>query len=202
MKFWRRHPVLMSLAVVVFLTVLVYVGTGVAVWRAARNDEARRVDRTEAIAVLGAAQYGGRPSPTLLGRLEHAAAMYRQGFAPLIVTLGGKQPGDLSTEAQAGQSWLVSDGVPPTAVVAEPRGSDTLESIRVLAAFMRSRGLHTVFLVSDPWHNLRIRRMARDQGLQAFVSATWHSAARSQWTRLSGYSRETLAYLYYRLTGR
>jgi uncharacterized SAM-binding protein YcdF (DUF218 family) len=67
---------------------------------------------------------------------------------------------------------------------------------------MRQHGMHSAFLVSDPWHNLRIRRMASDLGIVAYVSATWHSAARSQATRLDGYTRETFAYLYYRLTNR
>jgi uncharacterized SAM-binding protein YcdF (DUF218 family) len=67
---------------------------------------------------------------------------------------------------------------------------------------MRARGLHSAFLVSDPWHNLRIKRMASDLGIQAYASATWHSAARSVGTRLAGYVRETFAYLYYRIFGR
>jgi len=67
---------------------------------------------------------------------------------------------------------------------------------------MKQRGLITVFLVSDPWHNLRIRRMATDLHVRAYVAATWSSAARSRSTRLAGYTRETLAYLRYRLIGR
>jgi len=67
---------------------------------------------------------------------------------------------------------------------------------------MRERDLSSAFLVSDPWHNLRIRRMARDLGIRAFASATWQSAAVSQSTRLEGYLRETFAYLYYRVSGR
>jgi uncharacterized SAM-binding protein YcdF (DUF218 family) len=83
-----------------------------------------------------------------------------------------------------------------------PEGSNTLDSLRAAAAFMARHGYRSVLLVSDPWHNLRIRRMARDLGLKAYVSATWHSAAKSHETRLSGYTRETFAYLYYRLLGR
>ncbi len=67
---------------------------------------------------------------------------------------------------------------------------------------MRERGLESAFLVSDPWHNLRIKRMASDLGIRAYASATWHSAARTEPTRLAGYARETLAYLYYRVFGR
>jgi uncharacterized SAM-binding protein YcdF (DUF218 family) len=66
---------------------------------------------------------------------------------------------------------------------------------------MKQQGLDSAFLVSDPWHNLRIRRMARDLGVEGYVSATWHSAAESQATRFQGYARETFAYLYYRVFG-
>lgn len=172
--------------------------TGVAVWQAAHTDEASRRDRVDLIAVLGAAQYGGEPSPTFRGRLEHAALLYGRGFGPRVLVLGGNRPGDLSTEAEVGRSWLVARGLPDDAVFAEPVGNTTHESLRAALGFMRENDLTTVMLVSDPWHNLRIRRMARDLGLEAFVSATWRSAARSQWTRLSAYTRETFAYLYYR----
>jgi uncharacterized SAM-binding protein YcdF (DUF218 family) len=69
------------------------------------------------------------------------------------------------------------------------------------AAWMQERDLGSAFLVSDPWHNLRVRRMASDLGIQGYVSATWHSAARSEETRLAGYVREVFAYLYYRVVG-
>jgi vancomycin permeability regulator SanA len=201
-RFIRRHPLVVGCALVVLAALGVLVGTGFAVWNAAHVDEARRVDHADLIAVLGAAEYSGRPSPVFTGRLEHAEQMYRQGFAEEVLVLGGNRPGDVTTEAAAGRAWLVDKGLPESAVFADPIGNDTLESVRGVATFMRDHHLSTVFLVSDPWHNLRIRRMARDLGVRAFVSATWHSAARSQWTRLSGYSRETFAYLSYRIRGR
>ena len=150
---------------------------------------------------MGAAQYGGRPSLALVGRLEQAELLFRKGFAPRILLLGGKRPGDITTEAEAGRRWLIGRGIPDADLVALSRGNDTIQSLRALAALMRADRWRSVFLVSDPWHNLRIRRMASDLGLIAYVSATWHSAARSQWTRLSGYSRETFAYLRYRILG-
>ena len=99
-------------------------------------------------------------------------------------------------------SYLIQEGLPAAAVVAEPHGSDTYESLQAAAGYLHDHDLRSVFLVSDPWHNLRIKRMAHDLGINAYVSATWHSAARSQWTRLDGYTRETFAYLYYRALGR
>jgi uncharacterized SAM-binding protein YcdF (DUF218 family) len=194
----RRHLVLTGLLLALLALLVLVTATGVAVWQAAHTDEASRRDRVDLIAVLGAAQYGGEPSPTFRGRLEHAALLYGRGFGPRVLVLGGNRPGDLTTEAEVGRSWLVARGLPDDAVFAEPIGNTTHESLRAALGFMRENDLATVMLVSDPWHNLRIRRMARDLGLEAFVSATWRSAARSQWTRLSAYTRETFAYLYYR----
>jgi uncharacterized SAM-binding protein YcdF (DUF218 family) len=194
--------VLVGVALVVLAALGVVLAAGVAVWRTAHKDEARRRSRVQVIAVLGAAEYNGRPSATFQGRLRHAQRLYQRGFAARIVVLGGNKPGDRTTEAAAGRLWLVDQGVPEADVIALPEGANTLKSIRAAAAFMRENGYQSMFLVSDPWHNLRIRRMARDLGLNAYVSATWNSAAKSHWTRLSGYTRETFAYLYYRLLGR
>jgi uncharacterized SAM-binding protein YcdF (DUF218 family) len=200
--FVRRHPILISLIAVVLVILGVLAGTGTAVWRAAHRDEASRVDHVDAILVLGAAQYNGRPSLVFESRLRHAALLFHQGRAGTVVVLGGNRPGDLSTEADAGRDWLLSNGLPPENVFADAHGNTTLESLQAVAKFMDARNLRTAFLVSDPWHNLRIRRMAHDLGIQGYVSATGRSAARTQWTRLSGYVRETFGYLYYRLLHR
>jgi uncharacterized SAM-binding protein YcdF (DUF218 family) len=197
----RRHPVLLTIAAVAVAIVLVFAGTGIAVWRAAHTDDASTVDHADAILVLGAAQYDGDPSPVFAGRLEHAQLLYDEGRSDTIVVLGGGAPGDRTTEAEAGRDWLVAQGVPAEAVVASPVGSTTLESLEAAAAWMHDRGMESAFLVSDPWHNLRVKRMASDLGLEAYASATWHSAARTEGTRVGGYLRETLAYVYYRVFG-
>jgi uncharacterized SAM-binding protein YcdF (DUF218 family) len=176
--------------------------TAVAVWRAAHNDEASRLERADAIVVLGAAQYDGRPSPVFQGRLDHAFLLFDRGFADRIVVLGAGQPGEDFTEAEAGAQYLLGEGVPGEAVIPSPRGKTTWQSLRAAAQLMEQQGFRSAFLVSDPWHNLRVRRMARDLGIEGYVSATWHSAARSQATRMSGYTREVFAYLYYRVFGR
>lgn len=176
-------------------------GSAIAVWRAAHTDEASTIDRADAILILGAAQYGGDPSPVFRGRLDHGALLYERDFADHIIVLGAGQKGDATTEAQAGTDYLVEQGIPGDHITPSPRGRTTQESIEAAARLMRDRELDSAFLVSDPWHNLRIRRMARDQGIDGYVSATWHSAAVSQSTRLQGYARETFAYLYYRVFG-
>jgi uncharacterized SAM-binding protein YcdF (DUF218 family) len=199
--FVRSHPVVVALAALFALAVALLGGTAWAVWSAAHTDDARLVDRADAILVLGAAQYEGDPSPVFAGRLDHAHLLYDQGRADRVVVLGAGRPGDASTEAEAGRDYLLEQGVPAAALVALPVGSTTLESMEAAAAWMQERDLGSAFLVSDPWHNLRVRRMASDLGIQGYVSATWHSAARSEETRLAGYVREVFAYLYYRVVG-
>jgi uncharacterized SAM-binding protein YcdF (DUF218 family) len=198
----RRHPIVSALAIVVLLVVALLGATAIAVWRAAHTDDASEVDRADIILVLGAAEYGGHPSPVFEGRLDHAVLLYQQGRSSRVMVLGGNRPGDRTTEAAAGRDYLVSQGVPADAALAEPVGNTTLESLRAAATYMSNHGLRTAFLVSDPWHNLRIERMASDLGIDGHASATWTSAAKTEQTRLEGYVRETFAYLYYRLFNR
>jgi uncharacterized SAM-binding protein YcdF (DUF218 family) len=199
---FRRHPIVFALSGLALVALLGLGLTALAVWRSAHTDDASRIDNADVILVLGAAQYGGEPSPVFEGRLEHAALLYGEGRAHTVMVLGGSAPGDVSTEAEAGRDWLIAQGLPSEAVVASPVGTTTLESLRAAADWMQARGLHSAFLVSDPWHNLRVKRMASDLGIEAYASATWQSAARTEGTRFDGYLRETLAYLYYRAFGR
>lgn len=181
---------------------LVWGLTALAVWRAAHTDDASRIDHADVILVLGAAQYQGVPSPVFEGRLEHAALLYQDGRAETVLVLGGSAPGDRFTEAAAGRDWLLGHGVATDDAVESPYGASTYDSLRAAADWMHERDLSSAFLVSDPWHNLRVKKMASDLGITAYVSATWQSAARSEGTRFDGYLRETLAYLAYRILGR
>ena len=202
MRWFRRHPVWTVVFLVALIGIVLVGGSAVTVWRAAHHDGAADTDRADAIVVLGAAQYNGVPSPVFQGRLDHAVLLYRQGRADHVMVVGGKEPGDTTTEAQAGRDYLVSQGVPADAAIAEPVGRSTFESLVGAATYMHGHGLDSAFLVSDPWHNARITRMASDLGIRGYASATWTSAATSEDTRFSGYARETLAYVYYRIFGR
>ena len=202
MRLFRRHPIATILAVGLLIVIAAIAASGVVVWRAAHHDDASQVDHADAIVVLGAAQYNGTPSPVFQGRLDQALRLWQQGKSDLIVTVGANQPGDTSTEAQAAESYLVDHGIPSDAIVAIPVGSTTYQSLQAAAQALHDRSLSTAFLVSDPWHNARIKAMANDLGLTGYASATWTSGATSEESRGKGYVRETFAYLYYRLFGR
>jgi uncharacterized SAM-binding protein YcdF (DUF218 family) len=169
------------------------------VWLVARHDDRPRSD---AIVVLGASQYNGRPSAVFAARLAHAKALYDAHVAPRIITVGGGQPGDRTTEAQAGQDYLVSHGVPSDAVLPLRTGSDTLQSVRAVADAFKQHGWHSAVIVTDPWHSLRARTMARDVKIDAETSPERNGPIlSSRGTEVRYIVRETLAYIYYRIFG-
>lgn len=163
----RRRRVLWGVLAVVAL-VVAYVGvTFVQVWRASRQDHARKA---EAIVVLGAAQYNGSPSPALRKRLDHALTLYEQGIAPRIVVTGGRQEGDRFTEATVGYNYLRDRGIPDEAIRKEVQGRTTYESLAATARFLRTEGIDDVVLVSGPAHSKRLDGIAGDVGLHASTS--------------------------------
>lgn len=191
---WLRRGIA---GVVIVATVLVC-GAAFRVWQVARIDDLRPAG---AVLVLGAAQYNGVPSSVFAARLDRGAELFKDGVAPLVVTVGGKQPGDVYTEAEAGKNYLVSRGVPADRVIPVSEGSDTLESIDKVAEVLKARGVDSVVIASDPWHSLRARTMARDAGLQAWTAPTRTGpAVFTRESQLHGIVRETGALLWYQLT--
>jgi uncharacterized SAM-binding protein YcdF (DUF218 family) len=132
-------------------------------------DQRRPVD---AIVVLGAAQYNGRPSPVLKARLDHARVLYRERTAPLVIVTGGVGRGDTISEAEVGRRYLVARGVPADSVVAQREGRTTMASMSAVAGWLRPRGLRRVVLVSDPFHMFRLRLEAHRTDLEAYTSPT------------------------------
>ncbi len=175
----RRWPrrVLLGVVLVVVLALGYYLISLYQVWDTGRSDQARPVD---AIVVLGAAQYDGRPSPQLGARLDHVIELWPQGLAPLVVGTGGSRPGDRFTEAEASAQYLVERGIPESAIVLANEGSDTFSSLEATATVLRERGLGTVLLVTDPYHSLRSRLIAEEVGLRSYVSPTPTSVVTGQ----------------------
>ena len=186
-------------AAAILALVLLVVSTALAIWWTARQDARPHSD---AIVVLGSAQYNGRPSSIFAARLEHAMKLYRAGVAPVVVTVGGKETGDRFTEAEAGRDYMARAGIPTTALLAVPKGVDTLESMRDVAAVFGQHGWHSAVLVTDPWHAMRAQKMADDAGMDAVSSPTRQGpAVETRTTQFKYILRETAAYLLYRATG-
>ncbi len=165
---WLRRLLLGLLLVVVGLAAY-YLVTLYQVHTTGSDDQARPA---EAIVVLGAAQYDGRPSAQLQARLDHAVTLWQQGIAPLVVVTGGNQPGDRFTEAEASAAYLAERGVPAEAIVLEGASRTTYDALASTHVLLAERGLDEVVLVSDPFHLLRARLIAEEVGLQAVTSPT------------------------------
>jgi uncharacterized SAM-binding protein YcdF (DUF218 family) len=158
-----------ALFLLVLAGAIVYTVSLLLVLVVSQQDQRQPVD---AIVVLGAAQYNGRPSPVLRARLDHALSLYREEQSRVIIVTGGIGRGDTTSEAVVGQRYLVAHGVPEQAVVAQSEGRNTRASMNAVTDWLRARGLRRVLLVSDPFHMFRLRLEARRTALEAYTSPT------------------------------
>jgi uncharacterized SAM-binding protein YcdF (DUF218 family) len=134
----------------------------------ASQDDAQPAD---AIAVFGAAEYDGRPSPVLHARLDHAVDLYRRQIAPVVITLGGGSDKDSgNTEGGVGRDYLLANGVPFNDIIAETRSVDTEQQVHRLAAIAQENNFRHIVVVSDGTHMFRIRTLCQEAGLEVYTS--------------------------------
>ncbi len=158
---------ILTIVVVAIFALWVISATAVLIW--ASRDEARPA---QAIVVLGAAQYAGKPSPVLRARLDHALDLWNRHLASLLILTGGTGSGDTTSEAAVGRSYARKHGVPDSAILVESEGRTTSASMRAVAGMLEVRGLQSALLVSDPFHMLRLRILARRFGFTPYTSPT------------------------------
>jgi uncharacterized SAM-binding protein YcdF (DUF218 family) len=139
------------------------------IWEEGQRDDQHKAD---AIVVMGAAQYDGRPSRLFAARLDHAVELYRIGVATRLIVTGGKATGDRTTEAATARAYAIAHGVPAKAILAEDQSRTTLESIHAVGEVLRKHDLKNAVFVSDRPHMLRVLRMAADEGIPAWGSPT------------------------------
>jgi uncharacterized SAM-binding protein YcdF (DUF218 family) len=165
----KPRSYLRTTVAVAAVVLMAWVISMIAVERVGRRDEAQRAD---AIVVLGAAQYVGRPSPVLRARVDHAVSLWKRGLAPTLILTGGTGVGDTTSEAAVARKYAMSQGVPDRVIVVEIKGRTTSESMRAVARIMDDREQSSVILVSDPFHMLRLSILARRFGLEPYTSPT------------------------------
>jgi uncharacterized SAM-binding protein YcdF (DUF218 family) len=157
----------LTIIVVAMFVLWAISAAAVLVWSS--RDEAQPA---QVIVVLGAAQYAGKPSPVLRARLDHALDLWDRHLASLLILTGGTGAGDTTSEAAVGRTYARKHGVPDRAILVENEGRTTSESMRAVAGMMEVRGLQTALLVSDPFHMLRLRVLARRFGFTPYTSPT------------------------------
>jgi uncharacterized SAM-binding protein YcdF (DUF218 family) len=122
----------------------------------------------DAIVVLGAAQYNGRPSPVFKARLDHGITLYRQGYAPRVILTGGVGLRDTLSEGEVGLRYALAKGIPETAMLVEREGATSAASMTAAALLMQEHNLTTALIVSDSYHMLRLELLARRLGIRAY----------------------------------
>lgn len=196
----ERHRTGLRIATVLVL-LLVAGAAGWTSWvytqieRYAHQDQAAPAD---AIGVLGAAEYDGRPSPVYRARLDHALELYHRGIAPLIITLGGPG-GDQYTEGSVGREYLMSKGVPESAIIAETESRNTEESARRMVVIARTNGLKRLVVVSDDTHMFRIHAVCAADGLNVLTSPRPRPATEEKTQEFERIAHEILSYTFWRL---
>lgn len=193
---WRVKRLLFALLLVLFAgSAAWWIWVYLQIQRFASQDLARTSD---AIVVFGAAEYDGRPSPVYRARLDHALALYRRGIAPLVVTLGG-DGGDEYSEGGVGREYLMAQGVPEAAIIAETHSRSTAESVQRLAVIARANGLERLVVVSDPVHMFRIQAICHAFGLRVYPSPRPHIPTVASPSALDASLHEVLGYTAWRL---
>ncbi len=160
----------------------------------ASRDEARPAD---AIAVFGAAEYDGRPSPVLRARLDHALQLYQEHLAPLVITLGGGGIDD--SEGAVGHDYLLAHGVPESQIIAETQSTNTEESAERLATIARENHLNSIIAVSDGTHLFRIHALCAKIGLTVYTSPRQQGRPLTSWEEAQRLLHEMLGYTLWRL---
>jgi uncharacterized SAM-binding protein YcdF (DUF218 family) len=175
---------------------LLFLGiTGTRIVGAAAETAARKAD---VIAVFGAAEYAGRPSPVYRARLDHAYELFEQGMAPVVITTGGSAQDPEFSEGGVGRDYLLRRGIPEQALIAETQGSDTAQSAARVANIMRANGMHSCIAVSDAYHVFRIRALLEHEGVQVEVAPRPQSRPHPLWERFAAVMREAASYLAWR----
>jgi uncharacterized SAM-binding protein YcdF (DUF218 family) len=157
-------------------------------------DEAQPAD---AIMVLGAAEYRGKPSPVLEARLNHALFLYLKGLAPRIITTGGAGGDPVFTEGSVGRAYLTARGVPPEAIVVEREGESTAQSVAAVVEIMRRMNLKSAIVVSDGYHIFRVKKMLESSGLKVYGSPR-PSIPPGEWRARWQDLRQAVGYLLWR----
>lgn len=171
---------------------VVYVGVVYAL--VLSRASADQIQKADAIVVFGAAEYDGRPSPVYRARLDHAAKLYHEGTASLVIATGGSGGDPKFTEGAVGREYLRGLGIPDSDLIAETQGDDTAMSARRIAAILRANSMKSCVAVSDAYHMFRIRQMLSHEKVTIYCSPRPNSTPRTFWKRQSAIFHEIGSY--------
>ena len=167
---------------------------GFSISNYASKDETQKAD---AAIILGAAVENGTPTPVFRERINHAIALYQDGYVRFLIFTGGIGDGDGISEAQAAKNYALAMGIPETAIFIEENSHITEENMENAKRIMDAQHLQTALIVSDPLHMKRAMLMAKDYGITAYSSPTKTTMYQTAKTKLPFLAREIVMYIGY-----
>lgn len=181
----------------IILALIYYVWLIVKIYNQINIDEAQKA---EAVVVLGASQWNNQPSPVLKARLDYALSLYNQGLSSKIILTGGVGKGEIISESQIGKDYLIEKGVDSQNIFIEEKGHTSWQSLNQVAQILKEHNLNSIILVSDGFHMMRLNKMAKDLGIQAYGSRVIESPiSKSKITEFKYIVREVWVYILYLL---
>lgn len=190
-----KRTVFRMLLILIILGLIGYIGIIVKIYSYTGTNEAQKAD---AIVVMGASQWSGQPSPVFKTRLDHAILLYKNGFASKFILTGGVGKGEKISESQVGKNYLVKRGIDYQNIFTEKRGCTSWQSLNQVAQILEKENLDSVILVSDGFHMMRLRQMAKDSEIKAYFSSV-RDGLISKSSEIKYIFRESLTYLSYLL---
>jgi len=190
-----KKKIYVVILILVIFGLAFYAGLIVKIYGHVDINEAQKVD---AIVVMGASQWNAQPSPVFQARLDHALSLYQSGFSSKFVLTGGVGDGENIAESEAGKSYLIKKGVSEQDILREEMGRTSLQSLKQVAQILEEQKMNSIILVSDGFHVMRLKKMAEDLKISAYLSVT-PNYYMSNLTEFKYILRESLVYLLYLL---
>jgi uncharacterized SAM-binding protein YcdF (DUF218 family) len=175
------------------------IGLGYLAWGIYTYGNASQVVQANAVIVLGASSWDEEPSPVFRERINHAIALYQQGYVGTIIFTGGQGDNEKLPEAVVARQYAIMQGVPKADILIETRSRTTEQNLRYAKQIAADYHLITFIIVSDPLHMKRTMLIAQDTGLEAYSSPTPTTRYQSVESKLGFLVHETYYYSVYLL---
>ena len=197
--FRRSFAVILSVGMLylgIFHTPLVW-------WAAAPLKVSQPPQTADAIVVFaGGVGESGRAGQGYEERVQHAANLYKQGYATHLIFSSGYT--FAIQEANVMRALAISLGVPESAILLEHEAADTVQNVALTHRILQEHGWRTILLVSSPYHILRASLVWRKQAPDIRVISTpiprsryYGAGAYVQPQQLHGILHECIGLLYY-----
>lgn len=191
-SFWNKK---FFLLLAILILVLIFAAIALDVYIQSLRMEIKPAD---AIVVLGARQSGGQPLPVFKARLDRAHELYKSGLAPIIILTGGVGSGENISEAKTGENYLVAKKVSASAIMIETTSRTSWQSLNNILPIIKENNIQSTILVSDDFHNKRLRKMASNLSFNVLVAPIINGPIQQNpITKIKYILRESWVYILY-----